>query len=202
MTRLSRCLLRDAPPGVPTLAPFLLTATHAYFVSPMHFLGACLVKSGGNAFERAYGKSWWESLAEDSEWNALYNEGMACLSGIVLKAVLAEYGREVFGGLRSIVDVGGGTGAALSEIVKSYPNIEGINFDLPHVLATAPSYPRVSHVAGDAFESVPNADAILMKASSIYIYHYLFWDMENREEKELEFLFTLFYFSYSLPLGI
>ena len=162
---MSRWLLRDPRPGVLTLAPFLLTLCHVYFVSPTHFLGACVVKSGKNPFERAHGKSVWEFLAEDSKWNVLFNEGMACSSEIVLKAIVAEYGREVFGGLRSIVDVGGGTGAAVSEIVKSYPNIEGINFDLPHVVSTAPVYHGVSHVAGDAFVSIPNADSVLMKPS-------------------------------------
>ncbi|KAJ9686617.1 hypothetical protein PVL29_015475 [Vitis rotundifolia] len=37
------------------------------------------------------------------------------------------------------------------------------NFDLPHVVASAPAYEGVSHVGGDMFESIPNADAIFMK---------------------------------------
>ncbi|RVW46418.1 xanthohumol 4'-O-methyltransferase [Vitis vinifera] len=57
----------------------------------------------------------------------------------------------------------GGTGGAVAEVVKAYPHIKGINFDLPHVVATAPAYKGVSHVGGDMFESIPNADAIFMK---------------------------------------
>ncbi|KAK4835147.1 hypothetical protein QYF36_005955 [Acer negundo] len=41
--------------------------------------------------------------------------------------------------------------------------LEGINFDLPHVIEDAPSYPDVEHVGGDMFVSVPKGDAIFMK---------------------------------------
>ncbi len=62
-----------------------------------------------------------------------------------------------------MVDVGGGIGGMISEIVKSYPQIKGINFDLPHVIAKAPVHDGVSHIAGDMFNAIPNADAILLK---------------------------------------
>ncbi|KAJ6410905.1 hypothetical protein OIU84_007624 [Salix udensis] len=66
-------------------------------------------------------------------------------------------------GLASLVDVGGGTGAVISAIVSKYPSIKGINFDLPHVIADAPSFPGVENVGGDMFVSVPKADAVFMK---------------------------------------
>ena len=46
-----------------------------------------------------------------------------------------------FGGLKSLVDVGGGTGAVVDMIVSKYPTIKCINFDLPHVIEDAPPYP-------------------------------------------------------------
>ncbi|KAB1206013.1 (R,S)-reticuline 7-O-methyltransferase [Morella rubra] len=51
--------------------------------------------------------------------------------------VMAKY-KDGFDGVGSLVDVGGGTGGMIAEIVKSHPHIRGINFDLPHVVATAP----------------------------------------------------------------
>ncbi|KAE8671215.1 hypothetical protein F3Y22_tig00111983pilonHSYRG00015 [Hibiscus syriacus] len=54
-------------------------------------------------------------------------------------------------------------GITLHHITSKYPNIKGINFDLPHVIQCAPTYPGVEHVAGDMFESVPEGDAIFMK---------------------------------------
>ncbi|CAH8256186.1 unnamed protein product [Arabidopsis lyrata] len=38
-------------------------------------------------------------------------------------------------------------------IVSKYPNLTGINFDLPHVIKDAPSYPGIEHVRGDMFVS-------------------------------------------------
>ncbi|CAI0453227.1 unnamed protein product [Linum tenue] len=75
-----------------------------------------------------------------------------------------EYHYTGFDGLKSLVDVGGGTGAVLSMILSKHPSIKGINFDLPHVIEDAPPLPGVQHVGGDMFASVPSGDAIFMKA--------------------------------------
>ncbi|GKA93611.1 (R,S)-reticuline 7-O-methyltransferase [Tanacetum coccineum] len=66
----------------------------------------------------------------------------------------------------SVVDVGGGTGVAISEIVKAFPHVKGINLDLPHVISTAPMYDGVTHVSGDMFKAIPNAETIFMKVKS------------------------------------
>ncbi|KAI4331917.1 hypothetical protein L6164_016863 [Bauhinia variegata] len=60
--------------------------------------------------------------------------------------------------LKSAVElhVGRGIGEAVSEIVKSYPHIKCINFDLPHVVATASKYEGVTHVGGDMLQHVPS----------------------------------------------
>ncbi|RZC64334.1 hypothetical protein C5167_008025 [Papaver somniferum] len=63
-----------------------------------------------------------------------------------------------------VVDVGGGTGTMIAEIVKANPHVQGINFDLPHVVATAADFPGVKHVGGDMFTDVPKADAFIMKS--------------------------------------
>lgn len=80
-------------------------------------------------------------------FNTLFNKGMSDLSSIVMKKILETY--TGFDGLRSVVDVGGGTGAVINMIVSKYPTIKGINFDLPHVIKEAPSYPG-------AFKSISN----------------------------------------------
>lgn len=46
------------------------------------------------------------------------------------------------------MDVGGGHGSVMSAITAKYPHIKGINFDMPHVVQTAPSIPGVEHVRG------------------------------------------------------
>jgi precorrin-6B methylase 2 len=84
--------------------------------------------------------------------------------------VLAEY-KDGFSCVGSLVDVGGGTGGMIAEIVKAHPHIKGINFDLPHVVAIAPTRQGVSHVGGDMFEAIPNADAIFMKVYMYIVVH-------------------------------
>jgi hypothetical protein len=40
-----------------------------------------------------------------------------------------------------LVDVGGGVGNALKQIISEYPSIKGINFDLPQVIQDAQPHP-------------------------------------------------------------
>ncbi|PNX96172.1 caffeic acid 3-O-methyltransferase-like protein [Trifolium pratense] len=69
-----------------------------------------------------------------------------------------------FKGVETLVDVGGNSGVTLNMIMQKYPNIlKGINYDFPDMISSAPQYPRITHVGGDALESVPAGDAIFMK---------------------------------------
>ncbi|CAJ2636284.1 unnamed protein product [Trifolium pratense] len=97
----------------------------------------------------------------DSRFNHVFNKAMINHTSIVMKKVLESY--KGFDDIKRLVDVGGGLGVNIKLITTKYPQIEGINFDLPHVIQRAPSYPGVEHVGGDMFESVPKGDAIFMK---------------------------------------
>ncbi|KAL6581601.1 Caffeic acid 3-O-methyltransferase 1 [Orobanche minor] len=119
------------------------------------------IVDGGVPFDKAYGMSLFEYLGTDERLNRLFNDAMSNHSTIIMKEVLERY--DGFEGLKSIVDVGGGIGTTLNMIISKYPSIMGINFDLPHVIRHAPSYPGVEHVAGDMFLSVPDAEAIFLK---------------------------------------
>ncbi|MBA0593573.1 hypothetical protein Gorai_010509, partial [Gossypium raimondii] len=119
------------------------------------------VLDGGIPFNKAYGMTAFEYHGTDTRFNKVFNKGMSDHSTITMKKILDTY--DGFQGLKTLVDVGGGTGATLSMIVSKYPTIKGINFDLPHVIEDAPSCPGVEHVGGDMFVSVPKGDAIFMK---------------------------------------
>ncbi|CAN6702178.1 unnamed protein product [Malus baccata var. baccata] len=160
LTHSSRWLLHNAELS---LAPMLVMENHPCLMAPWHYFGQCVKEGGPYAFKMAHGLEIWDYASQNSEFNKLFNDGMACTARVVMKAILTGY-EHGFDGVGSLVDVGGGTGSAVAEIVKSYPNIKGFNFDLPHVVATAPVYHGVSHVGGDMFEgSIPNADAVFMK---------------------------------------
>ncbi|XP_028752279.1 caffeic acid 3-O-methyltransferase 1-like [Neltuma alba] len=116
---------------------------------------------GGVAFNRVHGSHVFEYPRLDSRFNDVFNKAMVNQTTLVVTKILESY--RGFEDITRLVDVGGGLGVTLSLITNKYPHIQGINFDLPHVIQHAPPYPGVEHVGGDMFESVPQGDAIFMK---------------------------------------
>ncbi|XP_042481563.1 caffeic acid 3-O-methyltransferase-like [Macadamia integrifolia] len=120
------------------------------------------VLEGGIPFHKAYGMTSFEYFStKDPGFSKVFNKGLSDYSNITMRKIVEIY--KGFEGLKSLVDVGGGTAATLNMIVSSHPSIKGINFDLPHVIRDAPSYPGVEHVGGCMFGKFPKGDAILMK---------------------------------------
>lgn len=158
LTDSSRWLVRDSELN---LVPMVIMENHPLQLAPWHCLGQC-VREGGIAFQKAHGVKMWEFAGDNPEFNKMFNEAMACTAKIIMKAVLEAYG-DGFSLVGSVVDVGGGTGGVIAEIVRAYPYIRGINFDLPHVVATAPAHDGVEHVGGSMFEAIPKADAVFLK---------------------------------------
>ncbi|MFQ6629953.1 hypothetical protein Gotur_007458 [Gossypium turneri] len=158
LTHSSRWLLHDSEQ---TLAPLILMENHPWQMAPWHYFSQC-VKEGGTAFKKAHGCEIWDLASRDPDFNKLFNDGVACTSKFITSAILSGY-KQGFNSIGSLVDVGGGTGGLISEIVKVYPHIKGVNFDLPHVVSTAPAYNGVSHIGGDMFHAIPNTDAIIIK---------------------------------------
>ncbi|MBA0828854.1 hypothetical protein Goarm_013485 [Gossypium armourianum] len=158
LTHSSRWLLHDSEQ---TLAPIVLMNNHTWQMAPWHYFSQC-VTEGGIAFKKAYGCELWDLASRNPDLNKLFNDGMACTAKVVTNAILSSY-KQGLSSIGSLVDVGGGTGGLISEIVKTYPHMKGINFDLPHVVSMAPTYNGVSHIGGDMFHAIPNADAVIMK---------------------------------------
>ncbi|KAM7278697.1 hypothetical protein ACFE04_005831 [Oxalis oulophora] len=142
-----------------TLAPMILFQNHPLAQASWHCFSKC-VKEGGDCFTAAHGCDVWEFASKNGVYNKLLNDGMACTSNLS-STFVAQY--EGLKTMRSLVNVGGGTGQLLASIVEEYPNIKAINFDLPHVIEMAPKLPGVTHVVGDMFESIPAGENILLK---------------------------------------
>ncbi|KAI3944820.1 hypothetical protein MKW92_046757 [Papaver armeniacum] len=113
-------------------------------------------------FVKLHGKTLWELAAEVPEVNGLINNAMACDTRMVMPAFVQGCD-SILKGVKKLVDIGGGTGAAMSYVVKAYPEIKCMVFDLPHVVAAAPEVPGVEMVGGDMFDIIPSADALLLK---------------------------------------
>jgi len=62
-----------------------------------------------------------------------------------------------------VVDVGGGNGSLLVELLGRRPGLRGIVFDLPETVRDESTFPdRCEFVAGDFFVSVPAGDAYVL----------------------------------------
>ncbi|KAI4346260.1 hypothetical protein L6164_013327 [Bauhinia variegata] len=119
------------------------------------------VMEGGIPFNRAHGMHAFEYPSKELRFNKVFNNAMFSSTNIIMKKVLETY--KGFENVNKLVDVGGGVGVNLHLITSKYPHIQGINFDLPHVIQHAPPYSGIEHVGGDMFKSVPQGDAIFMK---------------------------------------
>jgi O-methyltransferase domain len=126
------------------------------------------VITGRPAVERTVGVPVFEHFARTPSLSAIFNNAMTAYSGQVIPAILDAFD---FGGIATIVDVGGGHGHVLASILQRYPAMRGVLFDVDHVvggaeplLAGAGVDDRCRRVSGDFFRTpLPAGDAYLMK---------------------------------------
>ncbi|KAJ1390624.1 Winged helix-like DNA-binding domain superfamily [Sesbania bispinosa] len=118
------------------------------------------ILEGGIPFNRVHEKHVFEYSDLNPSFNKLFMAAMTNRATLIMKKILEYY--KGFEHINRLVDVGGGLGVTINIITSKYPHIQGINFDLPHVVEHASPYPGVEHVGGDMFENVPEGDAILM----------------------------------------
>jgi hypothetical protein len=116
------------------------------------------VRSGRTAFEQVHGKSLFEYLRAHPDEGRLFDAAMTENTARDGTDVARFYD---FSGMRAIVDVGGGQGLLLASILSANPNLRGILFDQPEVVAHARSEierwnisDQCSVVAGSFFESL------------------------------------------------
>uniref|UniRef100_A0A0E0KM16 O-methyltransferase domain-containing protein n=1 Tax=Oryza punctata TaxID=4537 RepID=A0A0E0KM16_ORYPU len=151
--------------GERSLAPLAMFLLDDDYLSTWHQLPAAVGGGDGKvAFEKALGMSMFEYMGTNHRLNTVFNQAMVQHSMVLISKLLERDRFQGFDGVGVLVDVGGGTGTTLEMITSKYNNITGVNFDLPHVIAQAPSLPGVKHIAGNMFESVPNGDAIFLKS--------------------------------------
>ncbi|NEW42332.1 hydroxyneurosporene methyltransferase [Nocardia cyriacigeorgica] len=127
-----------------------------------------VVRSGDAVGGTVDGIPLFDYLRTDRELGALFDRAMTSIDDLGRLPLLSAYD---FGRYRTLVDVGGGRGALLTEILRRAPQSRGILFDLPEVVADA--RPRLTElgvadrcavVAGSFFDAVPEGgDAYLLK---------------------------------------
>ncbi|XP_031503202.1 probable O-methyltransferase 3 [Nymphaea colorata] len=162
LTPVSSLLVRDNPH---CFIPLAMLSLHPLAVAAWDNLGAWFRSEEGcpTAFEAKHGEPFWIKASTDAAINKVFNDAMSSTSNLSAGRMIAGCS-EVFEGVRSLVDVGGGIGTLTSVIANAFPHIKCMVLDLPHVVASSPlQLPNVVAIGGDMFESVPPADAVLLK---------------------------------------
>jgi C-methyltransferase len=126
------------------------------------------IRSGRSVVPVLHGKESFDYFAEYPQHAELFNRTMTSISQLTDAAVVAGYD---FSAYPTIVDVGGGQGPLLSAILAAAPDSQGVLYDLPAVVSTAPKLlcqrdvaDRVRIEAGSFFDSVPaGGDAYVLK---------------------------------------
>ncbi|XP_049933377.1 nicotinate N-methyltransferase 1-like isoform X2 [Nymphaea colorata] len=148
-----------------SLGAYILRNYQDAFVQAWPHLHESVLDPRQEPFKRAHGVPVYDYYARDSTCNLLMQKAMSSISLPFLRAVLDSYDGFGSEGLkRIIVDVGGSSGSCVAMIVDRYPGLQGINFDLPQVVADAPQHKGVTHIGGNMFDYVPEGDIIFMKS--------------------------------------
>ncbi|XP_062082002.1 acetylserotonin O-methyltransferase-like [Humulus lupulus] len=156
-TALSRLLVKS---GDRSMASLVLLLSSNPMMASWHGLSARVTGSSA-PFEAANGEDIWSYTAANPGHSQLINEAMACHARATVAAIL-DGCLDVFDGIGTVVDVGGGNGTAMQFLVRGCPSIQGINFDLPYVVSAALICEGVVHIGGDMFDYVPKADAAFL----------------------------------------
>ncbi len=162
LTPLAECLL-DRPGSQNALA---IMSGEEHYTAYARLIDS--VRTGKPAFDAVFGKPVFDYLADHPESAKMFDAAMTGVHGAETQAMLDAYD---FGGIGTLVDVGGGNGTTLSAVLKAYPRLRGVLYDLPGVIGRAQSAiaaaglaERCTLHAGSFFESVPaGGDAYMMR---------------------------------------
>ena len=161
LTEIGALLRTDAPGSLRHFSRLMVGEAYQVWELAGHSL-----RTGEAAYQVRFGAPLFEWLAEHPDKAAEFNAAQA---GLVQLRLLPLLERD-WTGVRTVVDVGGGNGTLLSELLPRHPHLSGILLDLPHVaeqaatrLAEAGLAERVRCQSGDFFTGVPaGADAYVL----------------------------------------
>jgi hypothetical protein len=115
--------------------------------------------SGKAVFRDVFGSDFWAWLAEHPDERARFDRAMAQGSDTRIERLETVRWRSG----ETVVDVGGGNGSLLAELLKTHPDLRGIVFDLPETTRDESLFgEKLEFVAGSFFERVPEGDVYLL----------------------------------------
>jgi ubiquinone/menaquinone biosynthesis C-methylase UbiE len=162
MTRLGQLLRADVPCSMRAWALQWGGEAWQVWANLLHS-----IQTGQSARALITGNEGFEHLERDSEAARIFNQAMVDLTRLAALDIARAYD---FAGKR-VMDVGGGYGELLAQILTAYPSAQGVLFDMPHAISKAREHlarrglaGRCEFVSGDFFASVPSgSDVYLLK---------------------------------------
>jgi 2,7-dihydroxy-5-methyl-1-naphthoate 7-O-methyltransferase len=138
------------------------------------------VRTGKPAYHEAFGRGFWEDLEAHPEIAAQFDALMGPAGhGAPDPEILADAAD--WESIKTVVDVGGGTGALLAEILRRHPGVRGTLVDLPRTVARAGEVfkaagvaDRVTTVGQSFFDPLPGG-------ADLYIFKSVLSDWPDRE---------------------
>ena len=127
------------------------------------------VRTGETAFDSVYGVPLFEYYAAHPDTEA---SAAARMLARTLPAAREFAASELLRGARTVIDVGGGTGTLLAEVLRRHPETAGVLVERPGMLELAREYLSAQGVAdrcelhlGDFFAAVPaGGDVYVLKS--------------------------------------
>ncbi|KAL2230346.1 trans-resveratrol di-O-methyltransferase-like [Sesamum indicum] len=161
LTSTSRLLVGDHPFS---MKPLVICGLNPILTEPWRQLGRWLQNTEDHTpFHIANnGMSFWEYKERNPRFSHLLDQVMASDTPLVAGVITRDC-RQVFEGLDSLVDVGGGTGTLAKVIAEGFPQIHCTVLDLAPVVAGLEGTRNLKYVEGDMFEFIPPSDAVLCK---------------------------------------
>ncbi|KAK4406626.1 putative O-methyltransferase 3 [Sesamum angolense] len=135
LTPASRLLVGDCPMS---MKPFVISQIDPVLTEPMHH------------------------LKRNPRFSHLFDQGMESDTPMVAEVITRDC-RQVFDGLDSLVDVGGGTGTLAKAIAEAFPQIHCTVLDLAPIVAGLEGRRNLKYIEGNMFEYIPPADAVVLK---------------------------------------
>jgi hypothetical protein len=119
------------------------------------------VRTGSPAIDTVEPRGPWAYFHDHPDEELAFGHAMTAKAAADIAAVLGAYD---FSGFARIADIGGGRGHLLRAILDAAPEVEGLLFDRPEVIAAVHAvHDRLTPQAGDFFVGpLPVADAYLL----------------------------------------
>jgi len=140
-------------------------------VAAWHDLDQAL-RTGGGVYERLHGATHWEHLGAHPDLQLIFNAAMARRGSVQARTLLESVDLD---GVSLLVDVGGGRGAMVAELLEARPGLTAVVADRPAVADEATAFlasrgleDRGHGVACDFFSSVPSGGDVYTMAHVLH----------------------------------